>query len=248
MNIMGGCRKRRGNSAATFRSTLLASIGLLALVAPPVMAQENLSGAHPKSSALTPAQSTALDAWTYSLALQVANWGAPLVTMYDMRYLDAVGPAPKASPNSIWRMENTSTPALSKESGYVTPNVNVVYGFGFMDLGPEPIILSVPDSKGPLLCRRDRRHVQQRLCLCGRQDDRLRGREIRAGRAGLEGQLPAGVTRIDCPTRWILVATPRPPLSRRPAGSRQSETSSRRDHHHRARRFRGQDPDQGANL
>ena len=45
-------------------------------------------------------------------------------------------------------MENTSTPELSKESGYVTPNANVVYGFGFMDLGPEPIILSAPDSHG----------------------------------------------------------------------------------------------------
>ena len=192
MNIMGGCRKRRGNSAATFRSTLLASIGLLALVAPPVMAQENLSGAHPKSSALTPAQSTALDAWTYSLALQVANWGAPLVTMYDMRYLDAVGPAPKARPNSIWRMENTSTPALSKESGYVTPNANVVYGFGFMDLGQEPIILSVPDSKGLYYVVEIVDMVQQRLCLCGRQGNWLCGREVCAGRAGLDGPITCG--------------------------------------------------------
>ena len=55
--------------------------------------------------------------------------------MYNMRDNDAVGPKPKAAQNSIWRMENISTPKLSVESGYVTPNVNVVYGFGFLDLG-----------------------------------------------------------------------------------------------------------------
>ena len=84
----------------------------------------------------------------YSLALQTANWVTPLVTMSLLRYHDAVGPNAKAAPNSIWRMENVSTPALSQEAGYVTPNVNVVYGFGFVDLTQEPVILSLPDSKG----------------------------------------------------------------------------------------------------
>ena len=144
------------NRRVKIRSALFASVGLLALMGGPVMAQEGVAGHKAQQSALTPAQTTALDGWTYSLALQVANWGAPLVTMYNMRYSDAVGPSGKASPNSIWRMENTSTPALSKEAGYVTPNVNVVYGFGFMDLGPEPVILSVPDSQGTLLRGRNR--------------------------------------------------------------------------------------------
>ena len=94
------------NKRIRFQSTLVASIGMLALLAGPAMAQENVSSASGKQTALTAAQSQAEDAWTYSLALQTANWGAPLVTMYDMRYLDAVGPARKASPSAIWRMEN----------------------------------------------------------------------------------------------------------------------------------------------
>ena len=32
-------------------------------------------------------------------------------------------------------MANISTPELSRQAGYVTPNVNTVYGFGFLDLG-----------------------------------------------------------------------------------------------------------------
>ena len=55
-------------------------------------------------------------------------------------------PRQRQTPSGTWR--NISTPELSVESGYVTPNVNVVYGFGFLDLGPEPIVLNVPDSNG----------------------------------------------------------------------------------------------------
>ena len=96
----------------------------------------------------TPEQAKALEDWTYAVALDAANWGSPAVIMYNLRANDAVGPKPKAAPNSIWRMEDISTPQLSVEAGYVTPNVNVIYGFGFLDLGPEPIILTVPDSNG----------------------------------------------------------------------------------------------------
>jgi hypothetical protein len=97
---------------------------------------------------LAPGEVKAWKEWTYTLAVQAATWGGPLVTMYSLRYNDAVGAKAKARPNQIWRMENISTPELSKEAGYVTPNVNTVYGFGFMDLRREPIILSVPDSQG----------------------------------------------------------------------------------------------------
>jgi len=30
----------------------------------------------------------------------------------------------------------------------VTPNVNTVYGFGFLDLSQEPIVITAPDSGG----------------------------------------------------------------------------------------------------
>ena len=79
---------------------LLASGAVLALVAGSAVAQENVAGASEKHSELTPLQARALDDWTYSLALQAANWGAPLVTMYNLRYNDAVGPKPKAGSES----------------------------------------------------------------------------------------------------------------------------------------------------
>ncbi|MGA2843388.1 MAG: hypothetical protein ABSG18_25300, partial [Steroidobacteraceae bacterium] len=39
---------------------------------------------------LQPENIVALKNWSYSLALQAANWGGPLVTMYDLRHNDAV--------------------------------------------------------------------------------------------------------------------------------------------------------------
>ena len=236
------------NKTIRFQATLVASFGMLALLAGPAMAQENVSSASGKQTALTAAQSQAEDAWTYSLALQTANWGAPLVTMYDMRYLDAIGPARKASPNAIWRMENTSTPALSKESGYVTPNVNVVYGFGFLDLGPEPVILSVPDSKGLYYVVEIVDMYTNAFAYAGGKMTGYAGGKFALVGPGWKGQLPKGVRRIDCPTRWVLLQ-PRAHLYHDgKQDSRQSQTSAQRDHHDRPSRLRGQDFSQSLDL
>ena len=45
-------------------------------------------------------------------------------------------------------MRTSPRPRWPPKSGYVTPNVNVVYGFGFADLKQEPHILAAPDSVG----------------------------------------------------------------------------------------------------
>ena len=171
----------------------------------PAAAQENVAAGATKVASLTPAQTKALDEWTYSLALQTANWGGPLVTMYNLRYNDAVGPKPKAKPNTIWRMENISTPELSKEAGYVTPNVNTVYGFGFMDLGAEPIILSVPDSKGLYYVIEIVDMYSNAFAYAGGKATGYKGGKFALVGPGWKGQLPAGVKRIDCPTRWVLL-------------------------------------------
>src|SRR5262249_57806041 len=95
-----------------------------------------------------PAQTELMQAWARSLAVQAATYGSPLVAMYNLRNTVAVGPSPKVAPNELWRLTNIATPQIAAEAGYVTPNVNTVYGFGFMDLQQEPVIVTTPDSKG----------------------------------------------------------------------------------------------------
>jgi hypothetical protein len=104
--------------------------------------------AEKQESSLPPKQAEVIQAWAHSLAVQAATYGAPIVAMYNLRNTVAVGPKPKVAPNELWRMENISTPQLAAEAGYVTPNVNTVYGFGFMDLKQEPIIITTPNSHG----------------------------------------------------------------------------------------------------
>ena len=45
---------------------------------------------------LPPVRAKALSDWSYALAIDTASRGAPLVTMYNLRYNDVFGPSPKA--------------------------------------------------------------------------------------------------------------------------------------------------------
>jgi hypothetical protein len=150
---------------------------------------------------LPPEQAAAVHDYAYSLALQAAVWGYPLTTFYSLRYKDAVGPKPHAPPGEIWRMSDISTPKLSEESGYVTPNVNTVYGFGFMDLGPEPVILTVPNSKGRYYMVEILDAYSNAFAYAGGVATGYEGGTFALIGPGWKGTLPAGIRRIDSPTR-----------------------------------------------
>jgi DNA sulfur modification protein DndE len=47
----------------------------------------------------TAAFSKSLGDFSYTLALQAADWGLPIVVMYNLRYNDALKPDAKAKPN-----------------------------------------------------------------------------------------------------------------------------------------------------
>ncbi len=146
-----------------------------------------------------------VEAFSGAQALVAATWGCPLVIMYNLRYNDAVGPKPKAPPNSIWRMEDISTPKLSREAGYVTPNVNTLYGFGFLDLGPQPVILSVPDSGERYYMVEIVDMWTNAFAYAGGVATGYKGGMFALVGPGWKGSLPPHLRRIDCPTRWIMI-------------------------------------------
>ena len=156
--------------------------------------------AQPKAS---PEQVKAIETWTYTLAVQAATYCAPLVAMYNLRSTVAFGPKPKAKPNEIWRLEDISTPKLSAESGYVSPNVNVIYGFGFADLGAEPVILSAPDSGGRYYMIEIVDMWTNAFAYPAGGASGYKGGKFALVGPGWKGTLPADVKRIDAPTRWV---------------------------------------------
>jgi hypothetical protein len=143
--------------------------------------------------------------YSYSLALQAAEWGLPIVIMYNLRYNDALQTDPKAKPNEIWRLEDITTPALAEKAGYVTPNVNVIYGFGFLDLSKEPIILSAPDSNNRYYMIQLVDMYTNSFAYIGGVATGYKGGKFALVGPGWQGTLPPDVTRIDAPTPWILI-------------------------------------------
>jgi DNA sulfur modification protein DndE len=102
-------------------------------------------------------------------------------------------------------MEDVSTPALSQQAGYVTPNVNVIYGFGFVDLTQEPVILSVPDSKGLYYVVEIVDMYTNAFAYAAGKATGYGGGNFALVGPGWSGRLPDGVKRIDCPTPWVLL-------------------------------------------
>lgn len=143
--------------------------------------------------------------WYASLTLQAATWGSPVVTMYALRHNDSTGPAAKALPNTIWKMEDISTPALSEQAGYVTPNVNVIYGFGFMDLRQEPIVVEAPDSNNRYYMVEIVDMWTNAFAYIGGIATGYKGGKYVLVGPGWKGELPEGLHRIDCPTPWVLL-------------------------------------------
>jgi DNA sulfur modification protein DndE len=174
------------------------------VTAPPTRTESELEKAAGFSQAEA-ARAKALEAFSDAIGFAAATWGGPLVTMYNLRYNDAVGPHAKAKPNTIWRMDDISTPELSREAGYVTPNVNTLYGFGFLDLSAEPMILSVPDSRGRYYMVEIVDFWTNAFAYAGGVATGYKGGRFALVGPGWKGKLPGNLKRIDCPTRWVLV-------------------------------------------
>ena len=168
----------------------------LTLAAGSVAAQE-------KKPSMPPGQARLIQAWARSLAVQAATYGSAIVAMYNLRDTVAVGPKAKAPPGTIWKFDQIASPKIAEETGYVTPNVNVIYGFGFFDLGWQPHILTAPDSNG-------RYYMIELVDMwtnafyypAGAKNGYKGGKFALVG-PGWTGTLPDGVTRVDCPTRWL---------------------------------------------
>jgi hypothetical protein len=155
------------------------------------------------SARASPGQIKAMQTLVHSLALQAAMYAVPIVAMYNLRSTISLGPDAKAPPDEIWRIENIATPKIAEEAGYVTPNVNVVYGFGFIDLGEQPFILSAPDSLGRYYMIQIVDMWSNAFAYVGGVATGYKGGSYALVGPGWHGELPSGVKRIDCPTRWV---------------------------------------------
>jgi hypothetical protein len=145
----------------------------------------------------------AAQTWVHSLALQAASYGVPIVAMYNLRSSVSFGSNAAARPNQIWRVEDIATPTIAAQLGYVTPNVNVIYGFGFIDLAQQPIVLKVPDSRSRYYMVEIVDMWTNAFAYVGGLATGYKGGTYALVGPGWHGKLPSGVKRISAPTRWV---------------------------------------------
>ena len=93
---------------------------------------------------MPPEQAKLIQAWARSTSVYAATYASAILGMYNLRDTVAVGSGAKAPPGTIWKFEQIATPDIAAQTGYVTPNVDVIYGFGFFDLSQEPVIVTAP--------------------------------------------------------------------------------------------------------
>jgi hypothetical protein len=187
-------------TAQISRRGLLAGAGALS-----ISIADADEGASPQAGAVTAPCAADAPTWVLGLALQAATYAVPIVAMYNLRDSTCVGPGAKVPPNQIWRVEDIANPTIAAQARYVTPNVNVIYGFGFMELSQQPIILTAPDSRG--------RYYMIEICdmwtnafaYVGGIATGYQGGTFALVQQGWQGELPEGVHRIECPTRWVEV-------------------------------------------
>jgi hypothetical protein len=87
------------------------------------------------------------------------------------------------------------------------PNVDTLYGFAWLDLQKEPLVLSVPETHDRYYSIQLIDMYSNSFAYVGRRATGTKaGRYLIAG-PGWKGSLPHGVSRIDAPTNRLLVLT-----------------------------------------
>ncbi len=134
------------------------------------------------------------------LAIEGYIWGIPLVQ--TRMYLDL------AAKLDLPFNQLFGTPELCTPNSLVPlPNVDTLYGIGWLDLSAQPQLLQVPEA--------DDRYYLVQLNDAYLNSFSYLGRRTTGTQAGLfaicgpdwEGELPENATRVDAPTNHVLVIT-----------------------------------------
>ncbi|HEV3428581.1 MAG TPA: DUF1254 domain-containing protein [Paraburkholderia sp.] len=130
-------------------------------------------------------------------------FGYPLVLM-DVSRAAATGSAPgQAAPNTLRHAQ--SLPPVGASSP-PEPNLDTLVSSGWLDLGREPVLVSLPDTHGRYMDARALDMWTNVLWSTAVQPNErvsgLKAQTIAFVPAGWKGTLPARVTRIDVSTRY----------------------------------------------
>jgi hypothetical protein len=134
------------------------------------------------------------------LAQDAYIWGIPLV---QTRMYLALARELDLPYNQLFGSPALSTP----DSEVPLPNVDTLYGLGWMDLRDEPQIVFVPDTDDRYYLIQLNDAYLNSFCYIGRRATGTKAARFAIVAPGWQGELPDDVQRIDAPTAQILALT-----------------------------------------
>ena len=135
-----------------------------------------------------------------ALAEEAAIWGYPLVQ--TGRYFD-LSRQKNIALNRFYLNPKLATPSL-KVAG---PNVDTIYGFAWLDLAHEPIVLDVPDTQDRYYSIQLVDAYENTFAYVGRRETGTQAGTYVIAAPGWTGATPAGAHLITAPTSLVFALT-----------------------------------------
>ena len=133
----------------------------------------------------------------HAIAEEAYIWGLPL--WLQEKYLER-----SRQSNTPLNRFSLSSQLARPEDRNVGPNVDTLYGYAWLDLEAEPLVLYVPDTNDRYYCIQFIDAYSNSFGYVGRRVTGTReGRYAIVG-PGWNGRLPDGIVRLNAPTNWVL--------------------------------------------
>ena len=169
----------------------------------PVLSRRHLLGAAATFGAVAAISSRrafAADSDLAAVAEEAAIWGYPLVQ--TGRYLD-LSRKKNIAFNRFYLNPKLATPSL-KVAG---PNVDTIYGFAWLDLAKEPIVLDVPDTQDRYYSIQLVDAYENTFAYVGRRETGTAAGTYVIAAPGWTGTAPDGAHIITAPTSLVFALT-----------------------------------------
>ena len=161
--------------------------------------------------AQAPAASSAADKEKAALAagVEAVVYGYPLVIMDVTKDKTTNFTAPIAFGGPVNQFANVRAFPDASFKDVVRANVDTLYSSAFLDLGPEPIVMSVPDTDGRYYLMPMMDAWTNVFASPGKRTTGTKAGNFAITGPGWKGTLPAGVTQVKAPTNmvWIIGRT-----------------------------------------
>jgi hypothetical protein len=153
---------------------------------------------------VAPSSSSNNNGWVKDEVSDSYVFGFPLVLM-DVARQAATGNAPGQSATNTLRHAQTLPPVGA--SNPPDPNLDTLGSTGWLDVGSEPVLVSLPDTHGRYMDARAldmwTNVVWSTSAQFGERVSGLKAQTIAFVPAGWKGTLPARVERVDVTTRYV---------------------------------------------